>query len=92
MWVGEASIQEDGRLYRLARTFTSLRLALTALDKYYDQIWNDNGIPALEPDKPHPRLFPYPTKFQEYRTEVDAKSKTADAKSTTTRGIYDHRI
>ena len=82
MWVGEASTQEDGRLYRLARTFTSLRLALAALDNYYDRILNDDSIPALEPDKPHPRLFPYPTKFQEYR--VDAKSKTADAKSTTT--------
>ena len=83
MWVGEASTQEDTRLYQLARIFTSLCRALVALDKYYDQIWNDNSIPALEPDKPHPRLFPYPTKFQEYRAEVDAKSKTADAGSTT---------
>ena len=88
MWAGEASTQEDGRLYQLARTFTSLRRALVALDEYYDRILNDNGIPALEPDKPHPRLFPYPTKFQEYRAKVDAKSKTAYAESRTTEFEY----
>jgi len=73
MWVGEATTQEDARMYRLPRVFASLRLAVTALDRYYDQILQAPDIPTLDPalasDQPHPRFFPYPTKFQGYRTE-----------------------
>ena len=83
MWVGEATTQEDTRMYRLARVFASLRLAVTALDRYYDQVLQNPDIPDLDlallaVNRPHPRFFPYPTKFREYRTESGPESKAAD--------------
>ena len=66
MWIGVATPQEEGRLYRLARVFYALRLAIAALDDYYDQISKDEQIPKLVDNEPHPRLFPYPTEFEEY--------------------------
>jgi len=69
-------------MYRLARVFESLRLAVTTLDQYYDQILQAPDIPVLGPalasNQFHPRFFPYPTKFQEYRTEPGPKSEAAD--------------
>ena len=66
MWIGEATPREEGRLYRLARVFYALRLAVAALDDYYDQISKDEQIPKLVDNEPHPRFFPYPTEFEEY--------------------------
>ena len=66
MWIGEATPHEEGRLYRIAKVFYALRLAVADLDEYYDQIRKDRQIPKLEDGKPHPRLFPYPTEFVEY--------------------------
>ena len=48
---------------------------MAALDEYYDQVSRDLDIPALVPNKPHPRFFPHPTRFKEYRAEVDAESE-----------------
>ena len=42
---------------------------MTALDEYYDKIFHSQDIPALGPNEPHPRFFPYPTKFREYLAE-----------------------
>ena len=78
MWVGEATTHEDSRVYSLARVFTSLRLAVATLDKYYDQVWEDPNIPIYAPPKPHPRLFPYPTRFDEYRAEADGGPKCTE--------------
>ena len=66
MWIGEATPHEEGRLYHLARVFYALRLAVAALDDYYDQISKDEHIPKLVDNEPHPRFFPYPTEFEEY--------------------------
>jgi len=46
---------------------------VAALDEYYDQVSMDLDIPALVPNKPHPRFFPHPTRFKEYRAEADAE-------------------
>ena len=81
-WVGEATTQEDGRVYHLARVFASLRLAVKALDEYYDQVFQAPAIPALGPalasNQPHPRFFPYPTRFHEYRTELGSTPQDID--------------
>jgi hypothetical protein len=74
-WVGEASTHEDARVYQLARVFGSLRLSVAELDRYYGQVSKDPTIPALIFNEPHPRLFPYPTKFEEYRPEANAGPK-----------------
>jgi len=44
---------------------------VTTLDEYYDKVFHSQDIPALGPNEPHPRFFPYPTKFQEYLAETD---------------------
>lgn len=44
---------------------------MVALDRYYGQVWEDQSIPVYVPLKPHPRVFPYPTKFNERPTEAD---------------------
>ena len=77
-WIGEATTHEDRRVYRLAKLFTSLRLAVKALDEYYGRVSEDQGIPALIPDKPHPRFFPYPTSFEEYPTKADQEPKCTE--------------
>ena len=43
-----------------------LRLAITELDSYYEQVSKDQSIPPLVVNKPHPRFFPHPTRFAEY--------------------------
>jgi len=52
------------------------------LDEYYDKVFRATDVPALGPalasNQPHPRFFPYPTRFQEYRTEPGPKSKAAE--------------
>ena len=65
-WVGEATPHEEGRLRLLARVFYAFRLAIADLDSYYEQVSKDQSIPPLVVDKPHPRFFPYPTRFIEY--------------------------
>ena len=75
IWVGEATPHEDGRLHHLARVFHALRLAIETLDKYYDQVSNDQSIPELILNEPHPRFFPYPTKFREYSPELKGKDR-----------------
>jgi len=78
----EATAQEDGRVYHLARVFASLRLAVEALDQYYDKVFRATDIPALGPalasNQPHPRFFPYPTRFQEYRTGLGSTAEYTD--------------
>ena len=44
---------------------------MTALDEYYDKVFHSQDIPPLGPNEPHPRFFPYPTKFREYLAEPD---------------------
>ena len=55
---------------------------MTTLDTYYDQISQAPDIPdlgpALDSVKPHPRFFPYPTKFQEYHPEPGPTSEAGD--------------
>ena len=69
-------------MYNLARVFASLRIAVEELDQYYDHVLQTPNIPALGPAlasvEPHPRFFPYPTRFQEYHTEPGPKSEVAD--------------
>ena len=69
-WVGEATPHEDGRLHHLARVFYALRLAVAALDEYYDWVSEDLTIPKLVKNKPHPHFFPHPTGFREYAPDV----------------------
>ena len=68
-WVGEATPHEEIRLLHLAQVFYALRLAITDLEKYYEQVSKDQSIPPLLVDKPHPRFFPYPTRFIKYPPE-----------------------
>jgi len=68
-----ATTHQQARLDHLARVFGSLRLAVAALDEYYGQVSRDSDIPALALNKPHPRFFPHPTRFKEYRAEADAE-------------------
>lgn len=72
-WVGEATTHEDRRIYHLARVFESLRLAVATLDEYYDQIARDQNIPPFVPNKPHPRIFPYPVRFIEHGAGAEHK-------------------
>ena len=51
---------------RLARVFYALRLAVEALDEYYDQVSKDQDVPKLVRDEPHPRFFPHITRFVEH--------------------------
>ena len=51
---------------------------MTALDEYYGQVDKDPNIPALVLNKPHPRLFPYPTSFDEYPTEAGEEPKPTE--------------
>ena len=71
MWVGRATYLEGSHIYRLARIFESLRFALAELDGYYSRVLQDPNIPALILNEPHPRFFPYPTKFREYCAEAN---------------------
>ena len=50
-----------------------MRITVTAPDDYYDKVFHSQDIPALGPNEPHPRFFPYPTKFQEYLAEPGQK-------------------
>ena len=75
MWAGEATTWEDARVYRLSRIFESLRLAVAALDEYYDQVSKDPNIPALVDNEPHPRFSPHPTRFREYSAEATVEPK-----------------
>ena len=77
-WIGEASVHEDVRAISIARVFTSLRLAVTALDKYYGQVWEDPYTPIYAPPRPHPRLFPYPTKFDKFPTSANTGSECTE--------------
>ena len=77
-WIGEATTHEDRRVYRLAKLFTSLRLAVTALDEYYSRVSKDQGIPVLIRNEPHPRFFPYPTSFEEYPTEANQEPRCTE--------------
>jgi len=77
-WIGEATTHEDARVYHLARVFASLRLAVAALDKYYDEVSQDPDIPALVFNEPHPRFFPHPTKYEEYRAEANLEPKCTE--------------
>ena len=70
-----ATTHHQSRVDHLARVFGSLRLALAALREYYDQVSRDSNIPPLVTNEPHPRFFPYPTRFKEYRAEADAESE-----------------
>jgi len=69
LWVGEATPHEDGRFHRLAQVFYALRLAVAELETYYNEILEDQEIPELVNNMPHPRFFPHPTKFMEYATK-----------------------
>ena len=60
-------MNEDGRVYKVARIIQSLKLALGTLEGYYHEI-NKNRNLEPKPNKPHPRFFPYPTMFFEYGT------------------------
>ena len=64
MWAREATTWEDAWVYRLSRIFESLRLAVAALDEYYNQVSKDPNIPALVDNEPHPRFSPHPTRFR----------------------------
>jgi len=77
-WIGEATTHEDRRVYRLAKVFTSLRLAVEALGEYYESVSKDQDIPALVLNEPHPRFFPYPTSFEEYPTKADHEPKCTE--------------
>ena len=70
-----ATTHQQARVDHLARVFGSLRLAVAALDKYYGQISEDRNIPTLVLNEPHPRFFPHPTRFKEYRAKADAELK-----------------
>jgi len=72
-WVGVSTTHQQARVDHLARVFGSLRLAFAALDKYYDRVSGDPDVPTLVPDEPHPRFFPHPNRFKEYRAEADAE-------------------
>ena len=82
MWAGEATTCEDARVYHLSRVFGSLRHAIAALDKYYDQVSIDENIPPLVENEPHPRLFPYPTRFKEHSTEANKEPMWIEFKYT----------
>jgi len=55
---------------------------VTELDRFYDRVLQTSDIPPLGPaltaHQPHPRFFPYPTKFQEYSTGPGPRSKAAE--------------
>ena len=69
-------------MFHLTRVFASLRLAVDALDRYCHEVLQTLDIPALGSAlasvSPHPRFFPYPTRFQEYHTEPGSKSGASD--------------
>jgi len=46
---------------------------VAALDEYYGQVLQDPNIPALVINEPHPRFFPYPTKFEEWNPVANVK-------------------
>ena len=68
-----ATTHQQTRVDHLARVFGSLRLAVAALDEYYGQVSGDPDVPTLIPNEPHPRFFPHPTRFKEYRAGADAE-------------------
>ncbi|KAF9781783.1 hypothetical protein BJ322DRAFT_1078259 [Thelephora terrestris] len=68
-----ATCYEDCRVYHLARAFESLCLAISTLDKYYDQVWKDRNVLDLVAKEPNPRIFPYPTGFIEYGVEANTE-------------------
>ena len=70
-----ATTHQQARVDHLARVFGSLRLAIGALDGYYGRVSEDPNIPTLVLNEPHPRFFPHPTRFKEYRAEADAELK-----------------
>ena len=63
-----------GWICYLARVFTLLYLAVAALDEHNNQVWGIR-ISQFTPPEPHPRLSPYPTRFDDHRTTVNAGIK-----------------
>lgn len=79
MYFGQARPSDDQKLYRLATIFTALEECKEMLDSYYDDIYKRlNSIPALIPQKPHPRFFPYPSQFIMHSTKVQLKFTYVD--------------
>ncbi|TFK34770.1 hypothetical protein BDQ12DRAFT_612898 [Crucibulum laeve] len=78
MWIGHSSTYEDGRLYRLTQTLVALREAVHSLKESYEDV-HQHVTPykrdLSNPNKPHPRFFPYPTSFTENHTSITIKFK-----------------
>jgi hypothetical protein len=71
-FAGDPSVYEDGRVYKIARIFQSLKLAIDTLEEYYHKINKCKNL-ELKDGNPHPRFFPYPTTFSEYGTAEPQK-------------------
>jgi hypothetical protein len=55
----------------VARIFVALRETLPALREFYQEIYTVKPIDLSKPDKPHPRLYPYPSSFQKDGREIN---------------------
>ncbi|THH26549.1 hypothetical protein EUX98_g7638 [Antrodiella citrinella] len=57
-WLGEAATFEDSHVYELSR---ALRRSVDQLENYHRTL----QVPELSPRLPHPRYFPYSTRFMD---------------------------
>jgi hypothetical protein len=62
-----SSTEEDSRVYHNARVFVALRQCLNDIPDFYGGL---HSVPQFQPNKPHPRYFPYPTSFTDEHGRV----------------------
>jgi hypothetical protein len=67
-WMAISSTEEDTLIYDNARVLVAVRNCIKELKKYYHGT-KSATIPAFVCGQPHPRYFPYPTKFRKEGTE-----------------------
>jgi len=62
--MAQQSTSADDQTYKLACSFTAFEKAVKGLRGYYRRVAEDQTIPALNPDSPHPRFYPQPNEFK----------------------------
>ncbi|KAK7461876.1 hypothetical protein VKT23_008310 [Stygiomarasmius scandens] len=63
-FMAQQSTSVDDQTYGLACFFTTLQQFIKDLKTYYRRVAEDQTIPSLTPDSPHPRFFPQPTEYK----------------------------
>ncbi|KAF5337703.1 hypothetical protein D9758_017346 [Tetrapyrgos nigripes] len=61
--LAQASTSVDDHIYKAARFFSAIKLGINDLRAYYKDV-RTRKMEPLQPNTPHPRFFPYPTKFK----------------------------